>query len=186
MTWALVLGGANCVHKEAKEAIAQFGEPDQIVAVKDIGIEWPKVDHWVSYHVDRMPRELGMRAKLGLPPPGHIWTYQGVKAPTLPIPVHYYKIRGGSSGLLGALVAIKVCDKAVLAGVPMDPTQRHYHNRKNGRAWHEAALYQEHWRGMLPNIKGKVKSMSGFTRELLGAPTKEWVHGSGNSTEGAG
>jgi len=136
------------------------------------------VHHWVSYHIERMPRELTMRAKLGLPPPQFLWTYHGVKAPRLPIPVCYIKIRGGSSGLLGAFVGMKVCDRAVLCGIPLDPTSAHYHSRKHGKAWQEAVLYQAHWRNMQKYMQGKVMSMSGYTMQLLGQPTEDWVrHG---------
>jgi hypothetical protein len=181
MTWALVLGGAKVVFDEARAAIAQFGEPDQIVAVKDIWMEWPKVDHVVSYHADRWPRELVRRRKLGFADPPTFWTYRGVRVPRMegidPSRIKYHDVRGGSSGLLGALVGIEVCDRAVLAGIPIDVNQRHFHDRKKGKPWAEGHLYKKHWLDYLPKMKGRVKSMSGYTMELLGAPTVEWVRG---------
>ena len=65
MTWAVVLGGAQCVYDDLARAKALLGEPDMVIAVKDIGMEYPKIDYWCSYHIDRMPRELGIRRKLG-------------------------------------------------------------------------------------------------------------------------
>lgn len=179
MTWALVLGGAKVVFDEARAAIAQFGEPDQVVAVKDIWMEWPKVDHVVSYHADRWPKELAKRRKMGFADPPTFWTYKGVRVPRLdgidPSRIRYRDTRGGSSGLLGAMVGIAACDRAVLAGIPMDPLQRHFHERKKGNPWTEGKLYKKHWEEYKPQMLGKVKSMSGFTMQLLGAPTKEWV-----------
>lgn len=179
MTWALVLGGAKVVFDEARMAIAQFGSPDQVVAVKDIWMEWDRVDHVVSYHADRWPKELKRRRSMGFKDPPHFWTYKGVRVPRMegidPACIKHRDTRGGSSGLLGAMVGIEVCDRAILAGIPMDPTQRHFHERKKGNPWTEGKLYKQHWMGYLPQMKGKVKSMSGFTMQLLGAPTLEWV-----------
>lgn len=177
MTWALVLGGAKVVFDEANKAIAEFGEPDQVVAVKDIWMEWPKVDHVVSYHPDRWTKEFVRRRKLGYEDPKQFWTYAGVRVYNWKYPTEYVNIRGGSSGLLGALVGIKVCDRAVLCGIPMDPTQRHFHERKKGNPWTEGRLYKQHWEGYLGQLRNRVKSMSGYTQQLLGAPTREWVHG---------
>ena len=37
--------------------------------------------------------------------------------------------------------------------------------------------FQEGWRKRFIIIKDKVRSMSGWTRDLLGAPTEEWLDG---------
>lgn len=177
MTWSLVLGGAENVYDDMKLAIEAFGEPDMIVAVKDIWMEYPRVDHVATYHVDRIPRELDRRRKLGYADPKCFWTYRGVRIPSFSIEIKAIKTQGGSSGLLGAIVGIEVADRAILAGIPMDGAMPHYHNRKNKKPWSEARLYRPHWEKSMYVLGGKVKSMSGFTRQLLGTPTKEWVLG---------
>lgn len=177
MTWALVLGGAANVYDDMHAALRLFGEPDVYVGVKDIGWEHPKVTHWCSYHVDRIPRELEKRRSLGYPDPERIWTYKGVRAPKMQVPVYFHKVRGGSSGLLGAYVGTIVAERAVLCGIPMDMDMPHYHMRKHGKAWKEGRLYKPHWQSAESELKNKVKSMSGWTKELLGEPSWEWVHG---------
>lgn len=177
MTWALVLGGAACVFDDMVAAIDKLGEPDVYVGVKDIAIDCPYVTHWVTYHCDRIPRELEQRRKLGHPDPVKIWTYPGVRVPRIPIEVDRLKVRGGSSGLLGALVGCTVASKAVLAGIPLDVNMPHYHDKKRKRPWTEGRLYKPHWEKHIHLLRGRVTSMSGFTRELLGEPTKEWMLG---------
>ena len=184
MTWSLVLGGAATVYYELGRAIEQFGKPDMVVAVKDIWIEYPKVDVVCTFHIDRIPNELARRRKLGYPDPKEVWTYQGVRPPkpALPFPVKFHKSRGGSSGLLGAFVGTIVADRAVLCGIPMDPEMPHYHNRKHGKPWKEGRLYKPHWQDAKHQLIGKVKSMSGWTKELLGTPTLQWVKDGTNDT----
>lgn len=175
MTWSLVLGGAQNVYEDANKAIKLLGEPDVVVAVKDIWIEYPKVDHVATYHVDRISRELERRRALGYPDPQCVWTYRSVRVMRLQLPLKTLRVNGGSSGLLGALVGIEVADKAVLAGIPLDASMPHFHNRKHGKPWKDAVIYQKHWRAVLNRMLGRVKSMSGYTQELLGEPTKEWL-----------
>jgi hypothetical protein len=35
--------------------------------------------------------------------------------------------------------------------------------------------YRKGWERKLPDIKDRVRSMSGWTKELLGKPTKGWL-----------
>lgn len=177
MSWALVLGGAITVHHELRNAIEAFGEPDQVVCVKDIWMTYPRCDVHVTFHIDRTPGELARRRKAGFPDPREVWTYQGVRPPKppLPFPVKFHKLRGGSSGLLGAMVGIEVADRAVLCGIPMDHTMRHYHDRKKGQPWKEGKLYRAAWQDEKHKLIGRVRSMSGWTMELLGKPTLAWV-----------
>lgn len=177
MTVALVLGGAACVHDDIAAA-QQLFVPDVIVAVKDIGITWPHVDHWATFHPERLPKELKMRRDAGLPDPKCIWLQLIAKVPRevdlKAIEVRHVKIAGGSSGLLGVLAALQVADKAVITGIPLDPKLKHYRRPKK-QGWPPAMMYRLAWRAVHSDIKDRVRSMSGWTREFLGAPTKEWL-----------
>ena len=181
MSWSLVLGGAACVYDDLKRAKALLGEPDIIIAVKDIWVEYPKVDHVATYHIERIPRELAKRRALGYEDPKCVWTYQFFRHPKISLPVKYIRTTGGSSGYLGALVGLEVSDKVVLAGVPMDPTMPHFHNRKYGKPWKDGIAYLKQWHDNKTKLLGRVKSMSGFTKDLLGEPTLEWLY-EGKST----
>jgi hypothetical protein len=175
---AMVLGGAQCVHDDIKAAQELF-TADIIVAVKDIGITWPNVDYWATFHPERLPKELGERRKAGLPDPKEIWTHQ-INRPkgqaALGVPIKILRIRGGSSGLLGTEGALAVADRIVLCGIPLDPGQVHYKRPRRG-GWPPAKMYRLAWNEVYPKLKDRVRSMSGWTKELLGAPTVEWLNG---------
>lgn len=184
MSWSLVLGGAACVYDDLNRAIKLFGEPDVVVAVKDIWVEYPRVDHVATYHIDRIPRELQKRRSLGYEDPICVWTYSHFRTPKIGLQVKAIRITGGSSGLLGAMVGKQVADRAVLAGIPLDPTMPHFHTRKYGKPWKEGSMYLKTWHAMKAELQDKVKSMSGYTQKILGEPTLEWINGAGNNDTG--
>ena len=173
MVVALVLGGAQCVYNDIAAAQAMF-KPDIIVAVKDIGITWPHVDYWATLHPERLPKELKQRRDAGLPDPKAIYSYRMRVPSGLGIEIRVLDTPGGSSGMLGTQAALLVADKAVLVGIPLDPKQVHYCRPKKG-GWPPANMYRKVWTEAHPKLKDRVRSVSGWTRDLLGAPTKEWL-----------
>jgi hypothetical protein len=79
----------------------------------------------------------------------------------------------GSSGLFAVKVAIEEgFERIVLAGVPMTAEGAHYYDAK---VWTAAHVFHSGWNHRLPQIKDIVRSMSGWTRELLGEPTRDWL-----------
>ena len=175
MTVAIVLGGALNVYTDAKAAASLF-TPDVVVAVKDIGMTYPHVDHWVTYHPERLPRELPIRRKKGLSDPLFIWTYEASRTPTVVgIPFKFIPFRGGSSGFMGMEVGCKVADKVVLCGIPMDPNMKHF-SRPKAKGWPEGKFYRQAWMKHLSEFKDRVRSMSGWTKEVLGEPTAAWLN----------
>jgi hypothetical protein len=174
MAIALVLGGASNVYEDIKAALALF-TPNVIVAVKDIAITYPNVDHWVTYHPERLVKELSLRRKRGLTDPKAIWTYDANRVhPSINIPVKCTPHIGGSSGLMGMVVGCQVAGKAVLCGIPMDPKLKHF-ARPKPKGWPEAKFYRQAWLKHVPAYKHRVRSMSGWTREVFGAPTAAWL-----------
>lgn len=176
MTLAVVLGGAAGVWEELARA-RRLAEPDCVVAVNHAGRDYPgRVDHMCSYHVTLLPRWIDDRRAAGRAPPGTIWTARilgrCIALRRLGLPVQEIAAHGGSSGLLGALVAARVADKAILCGVPMDAESEHYD--KTG-AWTACRVHRPAWLQRAPELKGRVKSMGGWTAKLLGMPDAEWV-----------
>ena len=89
---------------------------------------------------------------------------------------------GGSSGLLAVTVALELGKenqdqlRIVLAGVPMDPAAGNF--RAPSVPWAEATVYHPAWEERAEALKKNVRSMSGWTAELLGKPTAAWLqHG---------
>jgi len=74
----------------------------------------------------------------------------------------------GSSALLGVLAGIKLGhEKIIVCGCPLMGKHDKQYDYANFRAG---------WTAKLAMIKDKTRSMSGWTQELLGAPTEEWIN----------
>lgn len=75
----------------------------------------------------------------------------------------------GSSSHLGVLAAIRLgYKKIILCGCPMTgdcPTHK----------GNKYETFRAGWTAKINIVKPYVRSMSGWTRELLGAPTEEWL-----------
>jgi hypothetical protein len=173
---AVVLGGASCVWADLEE-LRGMANPDIVVAVNDVGTVYPhELHHWASYHAGYFTRWVEQRQKNGLPGTPVLWT--GKRLPRgLRSDIKIFDLFGGSSGLLGAHIAMQCADRVVLAGVPMDPTMQHYHGRDRGKPWKDAKSYHRHWQVLAPRLRPHLRSMSGWTRDLLGSPTPTWLQG---------
>ncbi len=173
MRIALLLGDAACVHADAAAAYAML-KPDAIAATNCIGFDWPgRVDYWFTLHPKSigvwpgMPGALRRRENAGLNRP-QTWAHKS----GLGIDRHTPDW-GGSTGLL-AVKGLRQLrfNRIVLAGVPMSPEQNHYYE---GTGWSHATHYRKGWREHRDEIAPFVRSMSGWTREIFGAPTAEWL-----------
>lgn len=153
----------------------RFFSPDFVAAVNNIGLDWPgDVHHWFTLHPQPTSEWLGMeaarkrRVRLGRNDPV-TWAHKpdrGIDRVT--------EDWQGSSGLFavkGMLIEIG-CTTIVLAGVPMIAAERHY-NR--GEPWRQAPRYYIGWKKHYGEISPYVRSCSGWTRELLGPLTREWL-----------
>jgi len=77
----------------------------------------------------------------------------------------------GSSAMLGCLAAIQIgYERIVLCGCPLNGS-----NDKGNS--YEVFRQGFEYEGNRKQIRGKVKSMSGWTADFLGTPTEEWLNG---------
>lgn len=175
---AFVLGGAKCVWADLEQA-RSLAFPDVVLAVNTIGVDYADhIDYLVSYHSDLLAVWARRRKERNLPAPTWLWTGKALSKHA-PRSVKQHDSRGGSSGLLATQIALDdaAATHVILVGVPMDPTMRHYHDNKKGNPWKDGTHYHGHWRQRLSVLNGRVKSMSGWTKDLLGEPTKRWLEG---------
>jgi hypothetical protein len=185
MKTAYVIGGAACVMEDFKNA-PKPKKGDLIVVVNDIGIKWEgEIDAWVSLHGEKLIHWMDERKANGLPDAKE--TYTGLSAGDIPEvrrkidhcvdPKFPGQTDGGSSGLFGAKVALEdmKADRVILCGVPLSPEGAHF---ADPARWGDA---DEHWVGWdqaMNHLRGKVTSMSGRTKEMLGLPegaTKDYT-----------
>lgn len=172
MAVALVLGGASCLWADVSAAL-ELGEYAAVIGCNDAGASWPgQLDAICSLHEDKLRKIwLVRRERAGYPPPKLI----GTKAS------HEHRFDGqtasGSSGLFALKLALVDLgfDRAVLCGVPMDCSPHFF----GGDFWPGAKSHKRGWEQALPVIHERVRSTSGWSAELLGEPTKDWVAGNG-------
>lgn len=178
----LVIGCAEGNFDEARAAIA-LRKPDLVYCVKIAGIHWPeRFDFWVGLHPEWQADYSEQRRKLGLPD-GYktvacLSAELGKKQGEIPVDRRCsYRWPGmnssASSGIFGAKVALEDCDKVILAGIPMNKG-KHF---TRGKPWGDLNSFADGLRHAMPHLSGRVKSMSGKTQELLGAPDAEWLAG---------
>jgi hypothetical protein len=170
---ALVLGGSDGVWRERDAALA-LCTPDIVIATNHAGRDYRgEFDHWASFHAELFPHWIRLRAEKGLPPHrGGFWT-AAQRAVVKGLELRRCDNWGGSSGLLAITVALELgASRVIAAGVPLDRDAAHY---DNPRPWQDAGNYRRAWINAVPKMGGKVRSMSGWTRETLGEPTEEWI-----------
>lgn len=177
---ALVIGGGKDAWAEVEQAkLLASGKPLTIIACNHAARDYQGfVHHSVTMHPDLRERFwIPQRRAAGLPDAGQLWhpRHRGAVANSTPI-----ESQGGSSGMLCVTVARHLgFNRIMLAGVPMTKLDGHYDDPK---PWTEARQYHNVWNRLAPALQGTVKSFSGFTRELLGAPSEEWLNADPNRT----
>lgn len=170
---ALIIGGANTLEADRREAERLFS-PDLIIGCNHAARDEPgRIDHFVSMHGELIPKWLEARRKFRRPEPGAVWHAR--HRPCLAEGARPIESWGGSSGLLCVAVAWHLgVERIVLAGIPMVKTARHYDDE---RYWNEARQYWPAWERRQEQLRERVRSMSGWTRDLLGPPTEAWLNG---------
>jgi hypothetical protein len=185
MKTVLVIGRAQGTWREVDAAntlVGSIAGPfDEVVAINDAGHDFPRVDHWVSFHGDKFERWMQIRKANGFDPVAQLWTSTyGRKESAYERKLGALGVRkvtytgGGSSGLVATIVALVYLQAThiVLAGIPMVSEAGHYNEKGD---WKEAVKHRSAWRDQLHNLKPNVRSMSGWTADELGIPDKQWL-----------
>lgn len=176
----LVLGGADCLSADV-EAFRALADPADctVIAVNDAGFLFPgRLDHWATLHPEELAWRRWRRQRRGYPGGYQTWIR--------PYPIGMQKREeafdhvmpgwgAGSSGLFAVGVALEGLGlrHVVLCGVPMDA--RGHEARDPRRVWNGWVGYQGEWARRADQLRPWVRSMSGWTRSLLGAPLPEWL-----------
>lgn len=169
---ALWLGGARCVWDDLRRASQLVGRADTVVvACNFAGIEFSgRLDVWVTLHPEAFQPWRASRADLGLNADYRAITHKP-HPPTRSevVPQGWY----GSSGLYMAQVALEVLgvDGVILCGVPMEAAGQHI---QTPGAWANPDVYRPAF--LEAKASGAdIRSMSGWTAEVLGRPDAEWL-----------
>lgn len=191
MKTALVIGCAANVWNDVARA-KQLTTFDAIYCVKLAGVHYPGAfQTWITLHPEYMDDYEAQRHQLGYPN-----GYEIVAPLVSEVGMHGKKghiarrvtyrwpgmTSSASSGIYGAKIALDDgYERVVLAGVPMDQDAGHFlpeakrtNGKLRGSVWSEHGSFMPGFEKSVRFLQGKVKSMSGHTQKVLGAPSAEW------------
>lgn len=177
MITALIFGRAKTVWEEIAAA-KELSHFDYVLAVGPVAIDYPgEIDAWVWFHTELFEDCALRRAHKGHPPARSYWANlrRGILQPKREVPhVNRIDCDGGASGLIATYVALDYfkATHVVLAGCPMTAEGGQYDTPK---PWREAVKHRQAWLDNQAKLKERVRSMSGWTAELLGSPTVDWL-----------
>lgn len=179
----IICASGRCLWDDLERVSKRFdGEVHDVMAVKQVGIHFPwPIRHWVGAHGERFQWMVPLR-KDGYYFRGKVGEVRGVHPVKQGFNVHsdrpwpmvdkVWEVRKltGTSTLFGVKVAMALgYDEIVLCGAPLDGSGRYYSAPSKPGDDLNMATMQE-WDEYYHLMKGRVKSMSGRTRELLGEP----------------
>lgn len=154
-------------------------QPDAVVAVNHMIARWAgELDYAITLHPEMLEAWQVQRHRRGFPEPSISIAHEAKPGPRIDRVVDYRwpgMNASGSSGLFAVKVALEEgFDRIILAGVPMTADGGHI---TYGGPWALVNSYTGAWKEALPRLVGKVRSMSGWTKDLLGLPSDEWLAG---------
>lgn len=168
----IALGGAKGVWDELGEALELFPHSD-VGAVNDAGKDYPgRLTVWATLHANDKKLNAWQRQRALN---GFNTDYVTIANKDHPLPrvdrvVNEYW--SGTSGLYLVQVALFTLgyDRVICCGMPLTQSP-HYFSDEDWKSFH---LYRRGWMKAAEDLNGRVKSMSGWTRELLGHP-RDWL-----------
>ncbi len=182
---ALVVGSAACIWDDVKAA-KELCSFDAVCCVKRAGIAWPdRFDVWATLHPEFMDDYEARRKAAGLPD-----GYEIVAPKPSEVGMHGSKGNiarrvsylfpemnaSAGSGIYGAKVMVDAGYRVILAGIPMT-NEPHFmkHELWGTAAWGGLGSFLDGFNKSVPYLIGKVRSMSGRTKEILGSPDPKWL-----------
>ncbi len=143
----------------------------EIMCVNDAGMHLhDRVRHWVTLHPEYMPGWMAFRR-------GHLYgsgdqpmTHSNKAKPGVDVTWAMGQL-GGTSGLYACFVALLLgYNEITLCGVPMTGSGHYFDPPWYGSEFADKPS-QSVWKWAALNVfEGRVKSLSGWTKDLLGAP----------------
>jgi hypothetical protein len=165
----IVLGSAACIWEDYYKARKIFPGAD-LMTINLTACFWFQklcdkaiyIHHWASLD----PAFFELRDAYLL---GETWTHCITKTPRVD---HRWNVKAdGSSGLFGVRVGLGLgYQKIILAGIPMTPMPHLYDFPETRLDWPDQSHVRDSWLWSVENeFQGRVKSCSGWSRELLGS-----------------
>lgn len=181
---AVVMATGRCVWDDLTYQFDVEGHHAEIIAVNNMILHWKgRVHHGCSMH----PEEPGLWRMLRPYYQGeesHVLThgYRLHNKPGIPECDVLWDIpagKGGTSSLLAVMVGLALgYTKIILAGVPLDGNGHFYDPAQMKIKVFTSDFLESEWKQAARNhFKGRVRSLSGRTREWFGFPDEDWLKG---------
>lgn len=150
--------------------LKQLIKGTDIMVINYTGDYFPRpFQHWVSLHPDIIAA--------GRPYKAWNFTAHSNRRHKGIDKVWNYETYGSDSGLFACHVALKLgYDKIILCGIPLDSSRKFFEMKEMPNHQFDTTVNLQIWRSEVPVFENKIRSMSGNTKEMLGAPTKEWLY----------
>ena len=171
---AIILGGAECWQDDLTNAKALLdGHALRYFIINDHIRTFPETGIAVTLHPEKLARSwLPDRRAKGLPEPEQIWSH---RADINVTHNNHGNDWGGSSGLFAVMIARKIgFKKIILCGVGMTTDGNHFVRHQR---WNACAAFWHRWQQYIEELKPVLRSMSGRTRDVFGAPDQEFLNG---------
>jgi hypothetical protein len=187
---AVVMATGRGVWDDLTYRFSPEGNHAAVIAVNNMILHWKgRVHHGVSMH----PEEPGLWRALrpyyqceG----SHVHThgYRAHEKPGIPECDYIWDIpagKGGTSSLLAVFIALAIgYDRVVLCGVPLDGNGHFYDPPDMKIPVFSSDFLQSEWLKAREQFSGRVRSVSGRTRDWLGEPSEDWLKGLSNGDKG--
>lgn len=169
----IALGGAKGVWDELEEALTLCPDAD-VGAVNEAGRDYTgHLTLWASLHPEKFHRWQRGRERNGLNTDFTACCHK--KHFDTRVDFVTNDIWGGTSGLfLCQIAAINFgYSRIIVCGMPISDSPKYFTDDQ----WKGVSRYRKGWTEATqqPELKGKIRSMSGWTRELVGPPDSEWL-----------
>lgn len=173
MSAVLILGAAACLWDDLKALGHWDGD---VMAVNRAGVHYSgQIAHWVTLHPEHLPEWIEARAVAFGPSEFTTWCQrEGDDVDNAVTDIGPY----GSSGLFAVRIALQRLgyQRVVLAGMPIDDGP-HFYDAGGRRSGPTFEWYRPEWiKARHLEIRGRLRSLSGWTREKFGAPDREWMN----------
>lgn len=179
----LVIVGSAKNYQADYDALPDVYKTADVMVINEVAIQWTgRMDYWASLHGEKFKgwlREQSWRGGDSIVPKmitgNSAGQFEGVRdfveasGGLVTSAMFPNQKTGGSSGLFAVKVALVDLSYAavVLCGVPMDEEQEHFNY---DGAWTDANPSRKGWEQVASELRSKVSSMSGWTKEQFGEP----------------
>ena len=168
----LLVVGSGARMWDELAALSKAGWTGDFMAINHVGTHYMgDITHWVSWHLEMLIPARKLRWHHAPDNKNfRCWSGDGLIPEKEEVCDGRFKIpnEGGTSALLAVLIGEELGYTDILmAGCPLDGSGYFY---RPGIEHRYDEPVKKAWRWAVPNFKAKVRSMSGFTRDLLGPP----------------